>query len=67
MKNDKKIPLSTLRKARGLTQKEISIEFGVSSALIAMYETGKRIPSLSKALEIGDFFDMPVESIKFGR
>ncbi len=49
MKKDKQIPLSVLRKAKGMTQKELSVELGVSSALIALYETGKRKPKLERA------------------
>ena len=65
MKKGKQIPLSVLRKSRGLTQKEFSDELGVSSSLIALYETGKRKPKLERAIEIGKFFNVPVENISF--
>lgn len=65
MKKDKQIPLSVLRKARGLTQKELADELEVSSSLIALYETGKRKPKLERAIEIGKYFDVSVERISF--
>ena len=65
MKGKKPISLSILRQAKGLTQKDLAVELGVSSALIAMYETGKRSPKLSRAIEIAKIFDVPVESIAF--
>lgn len=59
--------LSNLRKAKNLTQKELAQHLCVSSSLIALYETGKRKPKLEKAIEIGQFFEIPVENIIFGR
>ena len=36
--------LATLRNERNLTQKELGIEVGVSTASIAMYELDERVP-----------------------
>ena len=36
--------LATLRNDRNLTQKELGIEVGVSTASIAMYELNERVP-----------------------
>lgn len=36
--------LATLRNDRNLTQKELGIEVGVSTASIAMYELDERVP-----------------------
>lgn len=59
------IPLSILRKSKGLTQKELCDELHVSNGLIGLYETGKRKPKLDRALEIAKFFNVPVEMIQF--
>ncbi len=64
-KSSKPIPLNILRQAKGLTQKELADELHVSNALIALYETGKRKPSLNKALIIASYFNTPVELIQF--
>lgn len=65
MKKGKQIPLSVLRKAKGFSQKDLAAELGVSSSLIALYETGKRKPKLERAIEIGKYFNIPVENISF--
>lgn len=65
MKKGKQIPLSVLRKSRGFSQKDLAEELGVSSSLIALYETGKRKPKLERAIEIGKYFNIPVENISF--
>ena len=67
MKKEKKIPLSDLRKTKGFSQKEFATELGVSSALIALYEVGKRKPKLERAIMIAEYFDIPVENILFGK
>jgi len=64
-RSSKPIPLNILRQARGLTQKDLADELHVSNGLIALYETGKRKPSLNKALIIANYFDTPVEMIQF--
>lgn len=65
MKKGKQIPLSVLCKAKGFSQKDLAAELGVSSLLIALYETGKRKPKLERAIEIGKYFNIPVENISF--
>lgn len=57
--------LNILRKRKGLSQKELATELHVSSSLIALYETGKRKPKLERAIEIAQYFDIPVENISF--
>lgn len=61
----KQIPLSILRQSKGLTQKELCEELGVSNGLIGLYETGKRKPGLNRAIEIANYFDVAVEMIQF--
>jgi putative transcriptional regulator len=58
--------LSELRKSRRLTQEQLSKLLGISKSSIAMYETGQRVPSLSRAKKIAEFFNVPVEKIFFG-
>ena len=64
-KNPKPIPLNILRKARGISQKDLADALNVSNGLIGLYETGKRKPSLDKALSIASYFDTSVERIQF--
>ena len=64
-KTKKPVPLSILRRSRGLTQKELCEKLHVSNGLIGLYETGKRKPSLDRAFEIARFFDATVDMIQF--
>lgn len=57
--------LAELRKKKGLTQKELANKLKISESAIAMYETGRRIPSLNKAKMIAEFFDVNIEDIFF--
>ena len=67
MEKEKKIPLCDLRKTKGFSQKEFATEIGVSSALIALYEVGKRKPNLERAIMIAQYFNIPVENILFAK
>lgn len=44
--------LKTIRKAKKMTQVELSRELGVSTSVIAAYEQGKNFPSVSVLIEI---------------
>ena len=61
----KQIPLDILRQSRALSQRELSVEVGLSPACISQYESGKRQPNLESASKIATFFGLPVEQIKF--
>lgn len=65
MKKEKTIPLSRLREAKGMSQKDLANELNVSIGLIGLYETGRRKPSFDRAIQIAKFFDLPVERISF--
>lgn len=58
--------LAELRKKKRMSQRELSEALHLSTGAIGMYETGKRRPSLSKAIAIASFFNVPVETISFG-
>ena len=64
--NKRKIALADLRKARGLTQKELASVFRCSAAAVCQWETGKRTPSLAMAERISMFFETPIDNIKYG-
>jgi transcriptional regulator with XRE-family HTH domain len=55
--------LAELRKEKGVSQRDLVKETGVTS--VPMYETGERQPTLGNALKIARFFNRPVESIQF--
>lgn len=61
----KQVSLATLRAAKGLSQKEFAKKINVSPGLIGLYETGRRKPSLGKALLISQYFNIPLENISF--
>lgn len=60
------VSLAELRKNKKLTQEQLSKLLGISKSSIAMYETGQRVPSLSRAKKIAEFFNVSVEEIFFG-
>ena len=65
MKKTKKISLVTLRKAKGLSQRDLASNIMISPSAIAQYESGSRNPTLENALRIANYFDIPVENISF--
>ena len=63
MKNQ--ISLSSLRTAKGLSQRELANALNFSAGIIGLYETGKRTPSLKNAKIIANFFFFLLEDISF--
>jgi len=57
--------LATLRAEKNMSQRVLARELNVSPGTIGMYELGKRTPPLSRAIEIAQLFNVPVESISF--
>jgi len=57
--------LAELRKERNISQRELAKKLEVSSGTIGMYESGKRTPSLNRAIKIAKIFDVPIENISF--
>lgn len=55
--------LAQLRAEQHMSQRELAQKVGVSSAAIGMYETGKRSPSLNRAMIIAQIFNIPIENI----
>lgn len=50
-----------LRKRDDLTQKALSEKINVSRSIIAMYETGERVPSLENLETIADAFNVSID------
>jgi DNA-binding XRE family transcriptional regulator len=59
--------LAQLRRETGLTQIELSKKTGIAVSTIAMYEVGRREPSLKKARQLADFFGVTIADIMFGQ
>lgn len=57
--------LSTLRKEKHMTQKNLADKLEISCSTVGMWETGKRRPTLARAIEIAGIFNMRVEEISF--
>ena len=53
--------LKTARKKRGQTQASLAESLGVSKGAVAMWETGKRQPSLEKLGEISDLLHVSTD------
>jgi len=52
-----------LREALGLSQGELAVRLGVSRQTVNSIETGRYLPSLPLALEIGRFFNKRIEEV----
>lgn len=57
--------LATLRSENNMSQRELAQKLHISPGAIGMYESGKRTPSLSRAITIAELFNVPVETISF--
>lgn len=57
--------LAILRNERNMSQRDLAEILHISSGTIGMYESGRRTPSLNRAIEIAQIFDVPVETISF--
>lgn len=57
--------LAELRAENDLSQRDLAKKLKIQPGTIGMYESGKRTPPLSRAIEIAHLFDIPVEMISF--
>lgn len=53
--------LRELRKGRGLTQKELGGQTGLSKAVVSKYETGMGYPSFDILIRIAQFFGVSTD------
>lgn len=58
--------LRELRKAKGMTMKELGDVIGVAESTISQYETGKREPDFETMLRLGEFFSVSVDYLMRG-
>ena len=50
--------LIELREKRKLSKKELAEKLGISAASVGYYESGERLPDISVACKIADFFNV---------
>ena len=55
--------LAALRKARGLSQKELAKMVGVSQTTIASWEIGTREPNIAKLIQMAEIFGCTVDEL----
>lgn len=55
------VRIKDLRKARGLSQKEIAIDLHVSQATVSAWESGTKKMSNASAAKVADFFDVSMD------
>ena len=53
--------LLCLRKNKGISQKALASEFGISDAAITMMEKGKRLPSFEILCALADYFNVSID------
>ena len=55
--------ISELRKKRNISQKDLASDLNISSGLVGMWETNKRIPSLDLFVMIADYFNVSADEL----
>lgn len=50
-----------LREQRGMQQKELALELGVSQPTVSDWEAGRKIPSAKSTMKLAKFFSVSVE------
>ena len=58
--------LRALRKARGMTLKEVAERVGVAESTVSQYENGKRDPDFETLLKLAELFDVSVDYLMRG-
>lgn len=59
--------LEELRKSRDVSREALAVAVGVTYSTIANLETGRFKPRVDLAVKIAQFFNVPVESIEWGK
>jgi putative transcriptional regulator len=57
--------IEELRKARGLTQKELGAAINVTGQAVYLWESGKGMPAIPTLRRLAEFFGVPMEQIWF--
>ena len=57
----KMLRVRELREARGIQQKELAIDLGVSQPTISDWESGRKVPSAKSTLKLADYFGVSVD------
>lgn len=53
--------IKELRISKGLTQKQLAKETGLSERGLQNYELGERVPTLQATIALADFFDVSLD------
>ena len=53
--------LKEMRKAKGITQKQLALDIGASERGIQQYELGERKPTYDMLIALADFFDVSLD------
>ena len=60
-------PLRRIRKERHVTQKDLASQLGIARSTVAMWETGRAIPSMDTIARISDILDCQVKDLLTSR
>lgn len=53
--------IKELRKDNQLTQEEFAKKFNITTRQLQRYESGEQLPSITKLIEIADYFDLSID------
>lgn len=59
--NDFSVQLKSIRKSRGITQKQLAQAVGASERGIQSYEIGERKPAFDQLIALADFFAVSLD------
>jgi len=63
MKTDFSEALSGLRRSKGLSQRRVAADLGISQGLLSHYENGAREPKLEFVVKACDYYKVPADYI----
>lgn len=55
------IRVRELRESRGIQQKELAIDLGVSQPTVSDWESGRKVPSAKSTAKLADYFGVSVD------
>ena len=58
--------IQLLRKARGLSQEELSVHLGVSRQAVSKWESGQSLPDLERIVDLSAFFGVTTDYLLTG-
>lgn len=53
--------LQNIRKEKGLTQRFVAEDMGLSKPIMSQYESGQRLPSVPKLIQLAQYYNVSLD------